>query len=932
MTRFCLLGLSPCRVVVMVLVVLFYLPVGCGHDLTKNSRRLEQEGVSLLPESQSADEHDADVQGPSTSPRAQTHRAVRNWNLHYCKVHGCKPATAYLFDMMQDNPLIQDEFITRNGIADPLYNLSSEMVPLALNRTVPYLGVLLDAGRNYYPIEWIHNLLQLMHAMGYNLLHFRLTGDQAFNIELESMPELANAALDSGGRVYKASELKDLVSFANKLNITIMPEINVPGHSGGWAGNHTPNLILPCAQYICDKAIGLPLNLTHPKLQTMVRQVLVEVLDIFHTTPFLHLGGDELDLFASCLHEVRKKDYATDLAAFEQFLQTLMAVELKGVQVVRWSHRGDNDANKPSTDKRAATLEKVPRVADITHYAYSSDYPNITDLNPVFTSTDLHFNTNDQKDAFDVFETTRRITNPKNPQPLAVIVGTFELGPYQWFDRNVIGRLVAVALGASSLDVDDQNFEETYNRLCVENLHLDRQLCLKKGVPFFSRFSIFLEMQELDMQFQSMLCNRLTKKVSHAMVTKRKWTKRTIAEKAMSTFWTHFADDPPEFASAPLEVTQTNDTLSFVREKSDQSQVPFRGISLDLVRIDSGGETMERMLATLELMYMLGLNTLQLRLMSDTGFALEIPQHNNLLWGYEDRFCESEIRTIVKHARALGIQVIPEITTATRAGGWFGAGVLADCSKLMCSTGIGMGVNVTDTDFIAIIISVLHHLIELFDHPPYIHLGFDEREEVKACYDEAQLEVDLNEFERRLVAALKFQDFDESKLIRWENSEGVLYPGRAGRVTHYRLSKPITPGEPAFISSGLNLGDPNMVDMNAWSVYEQTRKLVSYKPTGVVAVVDILHSTFWKDFAIAPRLMAYAIGLAKSDLNKLDFEEQLRQALVALNFDDDHLGKTPNAETSRKHVEKSLEVRNQRACVTRVTKVARIVPKEGWLV
>ena len=200
---------------------------------------------------------------------------------------------------------------------------------------------------------------------------------------------------------------------------------------------------------------------------------------------------------------------------------------------------------------------------------------------------------------------------------------------------------------------------------------------------------------------------------------------------------------------------------------------------------------MSRILATLDLMHLLNLNTLQLRLVSDIGFAIEIPNHDHLLSENDDSFSIASIITIVEHARSLGIKVIPEITTATQAGGWFAAGVLAGCPNVMCKHGVGIGANASDYDFLAIVVSVLLQLLEQFDHPPFIHLGFDEREEVKACYDEAQLAVDLNEFERRLAAALEYQGFDESKLLRWENSEGIVYPERAGRMTHYRLSKPI---------------------------------------------------------------------------------------------------------------------------------------------
>ena len=862
--------------------------------------------------------------------RKEEKYAVDKWNAKYCKTKGCKLATTVSLNLLSSgDTAAPPELIERNEMLDPLYNLPIDMKPLSFNRTVPYLGVVLDAGRHYYPIDWIRNLLQIMHAMGYNLLHFRLTNDQAFNVELESMPQLAHPAPDSsGGRVYTASELKELVSYADTLNIVIMPEVNLPGHAGGWAGNHTPNLLIPCARFICQRGSGLPLNLTHPKLKDIVRSVLREVIEIFHTTPYLHLGGDQLHMSESCFREVKKSDYAKDYQAFETFLLDLIYTDLKRVEVVRW------EATYQTRVK--GSIGEVNRTGDITHYWHSNDHQErpTKEVAQAFCSQGLDSHTSRQLAAFPIFKATRDMIEPTKPQPLAVIVGTFDLGTEQWMDRNVIGRLLGVALGVSDQQLDDSQFSAIYSGLCRDQLHLDSKLCDREGVPIISQFLYSLERQDVKRDEQEMLCQRLTEQEHQLELTNRDWAKRLIVTHAMSNFWNHFAEDPPEFASAPLQAKPINETykdLDFLRN-DQQSQSQFRGIVLDLVRIELQGDSMSRILSTLNLMHLLGLNTLQLRIMNDVGFVVEIPQHRDLIWGTRDPYTEDSIRTIVKHAQSLGIQVIPEITTATRAGGWFAAGVLAGCPKIMCGKGSGMGANATDTDFIAILVSVLHQLLEQFDHPPYIHIGFDEREEVKACYDEAKLEVDLVEFERRLVEALKFQDFDESKLIRWENSEGIIYPGRAGHLTHYRLSKPISSAEPFFISSGLNLGDPSMTDMDAWSVYKHTRKLVSYDPTGILAEVDLVHEAFWKDFAVVQRLVAFAIGLSSPDLSESDFQEHLVKSLAVLKMEENQAGKILDAEIAIKHLQKHWDLRTNESCQRRVSHFVKTMPKEGVLV
>jgi hypothetical protein len=122
--------------------------------------------------------------------------------------------------------------------------------PLPLTPQTQYLGVLLDAGRHYYPTQWIKNLLDTLYVLRYNLVHFRLTDDQAFSANLTSQPNLAMPAFGYN-HTYSVEELRDLVAYAQARNITLMPEVNVPGHAGGW-GN-IPGLVLDCPKFACAK-------------------------------------------------------------------------------------------------------------------------------------------------------------------------------------------------------------------------------------------------------------------------------------------------------------------------------------------------------------------------------------------------------------------------------------------------------------------------------------------------------------------------------------------------------------------------------------------------------------------------------------------------------------------------------------------------------
>ena len=97
---------------------------------------------------------------------------------------------------------------------------TSLLRPVNLTNDLPYLGVLLDAGRHYFPVEWVKRMIYTLSVMNYNLLHFRLTDDQTFNVKLDSQPLLAYpTTIDNNTQVYSPDELRDIVQYAKKKGI-----------------------------------------------------------------------------------------------------------------------------------------------------------------------------------------------------------------------------------------------------------------------------------------------------------------------------------------------------------------------------------------------------------------------------------------------------------------------------------------------------------------------------------------------------------------------------------------------------------------------------------------------------------------------------------------------------------------------------------------
>ena len=201
---------------------------------------------------------------------------------------------------------------------------------------VQYLGILVDAGRHYFDIPWLYRLVDLLPNIGFNLIHFRISDDQAFAIQLDcctnqihahysssstsgSSPSTLHGADD--GTTYKynyyytSQQISDWVLYAKtKHNITIIPELNVPGHAGGFG----KEWILNCPNFICNKGYGIPLNISHPELPTLLSAILKEIIAIFHNPPFLHLGGDEIDMSTDCIREAGSVSKASATTATQQ--------------------------------------------------------------------------------------------------------------------------------------------------------------------------------------------------------------------------------------------------------------------------------------------------------------------------------------------------------------------------------------------------------------------------------------------------------------------------------------------------------------------------------------------------------------------------------------------------------------------------------------
>ena len=216
-------------------------------------------------------------------------------------------------------------------------------------------GLMLDCSRTFLPVAYLRSTIDRMALYKLNVLHLHLTDDQGWRLEIKKYPELTTvgahfaAAYGGGGGYYTQQEMRGLIAYAGERHITIVPEIEMPGHSG--------EVLAAYPELACDlpeprkfevhpfwegaRGFSQPLCVGNDKLYVMYQDILEEVMDLFPST-FIHVGGDEVPKTAwkHCLHcQARMK--AEGLKNEEELQSYFMrrmekVVEAKGRRLVGW--------------------------------------------------------------------------------------------------------------------------------------------------------------------------------------------------------------------------------------------------------------------------------------------------------------------------------------------------------------------------------------------------------------------------------------------------------------------------------------------------------------------------------------------------------------------------------------------------------------------
>ena len=160
-----------------------------------------------------------------------------------------------------------------------------------------YRGLLIDLARKWHKVETIYKLIDLASFYKLNYLQFHLTDDQLFTFPSENFPKL-----QTEDKHYTKEELLSFVDYANQRGVVIVPEIDVPGHSMQFVKKYPEIFSISDAESGGEDLFGgrvdfvNVLNMGKEEVYTSLEKLFIEVMDIFHTSPYFHLGADEANL------------------------------------------------------------------------------------------------------------------------------------------------------------------------------------------------------------------------------------------------------------------------------------------------------------------------------------------------------------------------------------------------------------------------------------------------------------------------------------------------------------------------------------------------------------------------------------------------------------------------------------------------------------
>ena len=217
-------------------------------------------------------------------------------------------------------------------------------------------GFMHDVGRSFLSMEELKNEIDKLARFKVNVFHWHLTEKLAWRFEVKAYPQLTadENMTRYPGQYYTQDQCRELEAYAAERGVTIIPEIDMPGHSD-----------------VFTKAMGF--NMQTDQGVEALKRILDEVVEVFPNAPYIHIGGDEVTI------------------TYPNFLKTMADyVRSKGKKVVMWNRlvAGAPTAEQCDMTQMWATAGRVvtglPNID--CRYNYTNHFDVYADLVGIYKS------------------------------------------------------------------------------------------------------------------------------------------------------------------------------------------------------------------------------------------------------------------------------------------------------------------------------------------------------------------------------------------------------------------------------------------------------------------------------------------------------------------------------------------------------------------
>lgn len=311
-------------------------------------------------------------------------------------------------------------------------------------------GFMQDVGRSFIPLDELKTEIDNLARFKINVFHWHLTENQAWRLEIKAFPQLtaAASALRDPGYFYTQEEVRELVRWCRERQVTLIPEIDLPGHSAAF-----------------ERAMGF--GMQTPQGKEALKIIFEEVCELF-ADPYIHIGTDEVAF--------------TDRTLVPEIVAFLRA---RGKQVVSWnpgwqyapgeidmtqlwSYRGKAQAGIPAIDCRLHYINHFDTFGDLVGLYTSTIYGQPEGSYQIAGSIVALWSDRNLPDV-----RQRLLQNSFYPAVIALAARAWQGGGYQYFDD------FGVCLPVDPVDPATADFTDFERRILWHMAHT-----LPQDTPF----------------------------------------------------------------------------------------------------------------------------------------------------------------------------------------------------------------------------------------------------------------------------------------------------------------------------------------------------------------------------------------------------------------------------------------------------------------